>query len=55
MRKIFHPGKYLLVDEIMSAWKGLCAQFAVFGIPHQTKIVRKPEGVGAEMKAVACG
>ena len=55
MKKIFHPGKYLLVDEIMPAWVGLCALFTAFGIPHLTKIARKPQGVGAEMKAVACG
>jgi hypothetical protein len=55
MKKLFHPGKYLLVDEIMSAWKGLCQMFSAFGIPHLTKIIRKPEGVGAEMKAVASG
>ena len=24
-------------------------------MPHKTKIVRKPEGVGAELKAMACG
>ena len=55
MKKIFHPMKYLLVDEIMLAWVGLCALFIAFGIPHLTKITRKPQGVGAEMKAVACG
>ena len=24
------------------------------GIPHKTKITRKPDDVGAEMKALAC-
>ena len=51
----YTPGLYLLVDEIMSAWKGLSAFFDALGLPHQTKIIRKPEGVGAELKAVACG
>ena len=55
MKKIFHPGKYLLVDEIMSAWVGLCALFTAFGIPHLTKFARKLQGVGVEMKVVACG
>lgn len=55
MEKSFYPGKFLTVDEIMSAWKGLSCQFTAMGIPHLTKIIRKPEGVGAEMKAVACG
>jgi len=26
-----------------------------FGIPQLTKIARKPQGLGAEVKAVACG
>lgn len=30
-------------------------EYAVGGCPHVTKIIRKPEGVGAECKAVACG
>ena len=55
MKKIFLPGKNLIVDEIMSAWVGLCALFTAFVIPHLTKIARKPQGVGAEIKAVACG
>jgi len=55
MKSVFNPGKYLLVDEIMSAWKGLCQLFTAFDIPHLIKIAQKPEGVGAQMKAVACG
>lgn len=39
----------------MSSWKGLDGQWAAEGMPHVTKIQRKPEGVGAEMKAMACG
>jgi hypothetical protein len=48
-------GKFLCVDEIMSSWKGISSHFDALGIPHQSKIARKPEGVGAEMKAMACG
>lgn len=55
MPKAFKPGKFIVVDEIMSAWKGLSGQYALDGIPHQQKIKRKPEGVGAEMKAASCG
>jgi hypothetical protein len=55
MKSVFNPGKYLLVDEIMSAWKGLCQLFTAFDIPHLIKIAQKPERVGAQMKAVACG
>jgi len=29
--------------------------FTAFGIPRLTKITWKPQGLGAEMKAVACG
>ena len=36
-------------------WKGLESKWKAEGMPHATKIVRKPEGVGAEMKAVADG
>ena len=54
MAEVFTPGKFLTVDEVMSAWKGLSTTFDASGIPHQTKIARKPEGTGAEMKSVAC-
>jgi len=39
----------------MSAWTGLCQLFTDWSIPHQTKIIRKPQGVGAEIKAIADG
>lgn len=55
MRQAMTPGFILTIDEIMSAWKGLCQLFMADGIPHQTKIQRKPEGVGAELKALADG
>jgi hypothetical protein len=55
MEKSFHVGNFLVVDEIMSSWKGMEDGYAVGGCPHVTKIIRKPEGVGAECKAVACG
>ena len=55
MEVILIPGKFLVVDEIMSMWLGKDGKYAVEGMPHVTKITRKPEGVGAEMKAVADG
>jgi hypothetical protein len=55
MQDVLKPGKFLVVDEIMSMWHGLEAQYSAEGLPHTTKIKRKPEGVGAEMKAVADG
>ena len=53
--KSFNPGKAMVADEIMSAWKGVNLQINALGMPHQTKIIRKPEGVGAECKALADG
>ena len=49
------PGCHLTVDECMSAWKGSDGEYVAEGMPNKTKIARKPEGVGAEMKALACG
>jgi hypothetical protein len=49
------PGFILVIDEIMSAWKGQSSDFMADGIPHKTLIVRKPEGSGAEIKALGCG
>lgn len=49
------PGGTLTVDEVMSMWLGLDSEYAVEGIPHLTKIIRKPRGIGAEMKAMCCG
>jgi hypothetical protein len=45
----------MTIDEIMSFWYGLSSEFAVNTMPHQTKIIRKPRGVGAEAKAIADG
>ena len=39
----------------MSAWMGSDGEYVAEGMPHTTKIARKPEGVGAEMKALAFG
>lgn len=35
--------------------EGHDAQYHAEGCPHKTKIVRKPEGMGAELKALAGG
>lgn len=50
--KILTPGTHLVVDEIMSAWNGKELKNAVEGMPQVSKIQRKPEGIGAEMKAL---
>ena len=44
----------MVIDEIMSSWRCLGREFD-WGMPHVSKIIRKPEGVSAEMKAIACG
>ncbi|KAL5467723.1 hypothetical protein EMCRGX_G031988 [Ephydatia muelleri] len=49
------PGSHIAVDEVMSAWYGAEATWVAEGMPHVTKIPRKPEGEGAEMKALADG
>eukprot|EP00731_Ephydatia_muelleri_P001696 Em0001g1696a len=50
--KYVNPGTYLLIDEIMSPWLGLDADYAMNGVPHRTKMERKPKGIGVELKAV---
>lgn len=54
MTNVLQPGTFCCVDECMPAWKGLSADVAGrYGMPHVTKIQRKPEGVGVEMKSIA--
>lgn len=48
-------GSDIVIDECMSAWKGLENYEAIFTLPHKTKIMRKPQGVGAELKSLADG
>ena len=55
MPAAFIPGKFIVVDEMMSAWKGLSGEYRCDGAPHITKIKRKPEGIGTELKAASCG
>ena len=38
----------------MSSWEGSDGKYDVNGMPHKTKIIRKPKGVGAEVKSIAC-
>ena len=39
----------------MPAWNGSDGKYKPDWKPHKTKIPRKPEGVGAEMKTLCCG
>jgi hypothetical protein len=45
----------LVVDESVSAWRGAEYKWKVEGVPHSTKIPRKPESVGVELKDMADG
>jgi hypothetical protein len=52
--KQISPGKHLLVDELMSFWLGLEKSYHLKGMPHVTKIPRKPRSRGVEVKAAGC-
>lgn len=52
---MINPGEYLTPDECMSSWLGSEALFDVNGMPHLSKIIRKPKGVGCEIKSLADG
>ena len=57
------PGSTLTVDESMSGWRGRSlvvadedeeGQELHVGLPHTTKIARKPVGVGLEIRNICC-
>ena len=52
-KKNIVPGIKLVVDESISEWKGKDQRFGADGCPHVTKIIRKPRGVGMEVKNLA--
>ena len=43
----------LCVDESVSSWRGKDGDFCSDGMPHVTRIERKPKGVGCELKDCA--
>ena len=49
----YYPSWSICVDESMSAWRGKDGNFCSDGMPHVTKIARKPKGVGTELKDAA--
>ena len=51
--RMLRPGYKLVADESMSQWRGKDDRFGVRGCPHVTKIIRKPKGVGMEVKNLA--
>ena len=48
-----YPGWQLCVDESVSSWRGKDGDFCSDGMPHVTRIERKPKGVGCELKDCA--
>ena len=52
---MIYVGSDVVIDECMSAWRGRDNLECLFVLPHKTKIIRKPEGVGAELKSLADG
>ena len=53
-KKNVKPSWVLVVDESTSKWRGL-GDWYTDGMPHITKIPRKPEPVGLELKDMCCG
>jgi hypothetical protein len=53
MVKVVVPGPCITVDELMSQWKGLEAEYKLNGVPHLTKVKAKPQGTGTMLKAAA--
>jgi hypothetical protein len=48
--RMMSPGKYIVIDECMSAWRG--NEYAQDAMPNVSKIARKPKGVGCEFKSL---
>lgn len=54
MAAVVTPGHNIVVDECMSYWSGLTAEFNEHGLPHSSKQPMKPANEGSELKAAAC-
>ena len=52
-KEVVTPGQFLTADVCMSAFRSESGEYRAEGIPHLTKIARKPEGVGLELKSLA--
>ena len=44
----------MTIDECMCSWQGADGKYIINGMLHVTKIKRKPKGIGAEFKSLAC-
>ena len=51
--RMLSPGYKVVGDESMSSWRGKDSRYGDSGCPHVTKIIRKPKGVGMEVKNLA--
>lgn len=51
--EILVPGRVLCVDEAMCAWRGKNGKWRKGGLPAVSKIARKPEGIGLELKVAS--
>ena len=53
MIESFTPGFKIVVDESVFEWRGR-GDYDTRGLPHVSKIARKPKGVGLELKNALC-
>ena len=54
-QQVINPSHMIVEDELLSSWISRKQDRTADGIPHLTKIIRKPKGVGTEIKCVADG
>ena len=52
MKLVFVAGKWVTIDESGFWWLGKDGQWHHDGMPHVTKIIRKPRSVMAELKTL---
>lgn len=50
MKQVFKPGKYIVVDEYMSFWKGIESSYQHDSFINITYIPRKPVNLGEEIQ-----
>ena len=52
-KQVIDPFYLVVEDELMSSWISRKQDRTIDGIPHLTKTIRKPKGVGTEVKCLA--
>ena len=55
LQQVIDPSCILVEDELMSSWISRKQYRTIDGIPHLTKIIRKPKEIGTEIKCLADG